>query len=116
MKKIKPSLLLLFIIVVGVLLRITYITEIQRNPFFFAPFGDAQVFDAWAVTIAEGNIVGTEVFFKAPLYPYILAFLYKCAGHHMLFPRLLNLLFDAASILLLFLIGKKIWGTTTGII
>ncbi len=116
MKKLNPKLYVLFIVVAGVLLRLIYIIEIRKSPFFYSPFGDPQFFDKWAFEIARGDVIGKEVFFKAPLYPYILALFYKAAGYNLLIPRLLNILFDGISIFVLFLIGKKLFNNAVGLI
>jgi tetratricopeptide (TPR) repeat protein len=107
----------LFLIVAGaLLLRVIYLIEIRKSPFFLTPFGDGEYFDSWAMSIASGNIIGMEVFFKAPLYAYVLAFFYWLSGHHLLIPRLLNVFFDAASVFLLYAIAKKLWNRTVGLI
>ena len=116
MKIRKHRILLLLIIFTGVLLRALYILQIRKSPFFYYPFGDPEVFDKWALSIAEGNFVGAEVFFKPPLYPYILAFFYRLFGHYMVIPRLLNILFDAGSTFIIYVIGRKIFNRAVGLI
>jgi tetratricopeptide (TPR) repeat protein len=107
---------LFLIVAVALLLRAIYLIEIRKSPFFLVPFGDGEYFDSWAVTIASGDVVGSEVFFKAPLYAYVLAFFYSLFGHHLLIPRLLNLFFDAASVILVFVIARKLWNHTAGLV
>lgn len=111
---LKSSIFL--ILTLGVIIRFIYILEIRKAPFFYTPFGDPDFFDKWALHIAHGDFIGKEVFFKAPLYPYVLAFFYKLMGHNLLIPRFLNILFDACSIFLLFLIGEKLCNRTVGLI
>lgn len=116
MKEERPLLTLLLIITAGVLLRIIYMLEIRQSPFFLAPFGDGEYFHSWAASIAAGQVVGREIFFKAPLYAYVLGFFYWLFGELHIIPRLLNLVFDAATMVLLHAIGKKLWNRTVGLI
>lgn len=44
---------------------------------------DSQEYDRWAQEIAKGQWLGTEVFFQAPLYPYVLATVYTIVGHRL---------------------------------
>lgn len=112
----KINLLLFIFIGIGIALRIFYILEIMKSGFFYFPFGDPEYFDQWALSISSGNIVGEEVFFKAPLYPYVLAIFYKIFGHNLIIPRILNILFDSFSIYFVYLIGKRIFNRKTGVI
>jgi tetratricopeptide (TPR) repeat protein len=112
----KTGLLLFTIIGIGAVLRIFYVLEIMKSGFFYFPFGDPEYFDRWAINISQGNIVGEEVFFKAPLYPYVLAIFYRIFGHNLLIPRILNIVFDSFSIYFIYLIAKRIFNRRTGII
>ena len=116
MKKLNHKIPILLILALGIMLRMLYILEIRKTPFFYSPFGDPDFFDRWAMDIATGNIIGKEVFFKAPLYSYVLSLFYRIFGHNLLIPRLLNVIFDGFSIFLITLIGKRIFNETTGII
>jgi len=116
MKKSNVNVVLFAIIIIGSILRLVYIFEISKSPFFFTPFGDPEYFDNWAFRIAQGNLMGNDIFFKPPFYAYILAFFYKIFGHSQLIPRLLNTAFDCISTYLLFLIGKKLYNERVGLI
>ena len=39
--------------------------------------GDARRYDSWATEIASGDVMGRDVFYQAPLYPYFLGALYR---------------------------------------
>ena len=56
------------------LLRLIYLLEIESSlPFFYALRLDEFYHDTWARQIASGDWLGTEPFFRAPLYAYLLA-------------------------------------------
>jgi hypothetical protein len=46
----------------------------------FTVLGDARGYDQWAQRLADGDWIGTEVFYQAPLYPYFLGVIYAVAG------------------------------------
>ena len=53
------------IFLIALLIRIVYLVGYQHNPFFADPQMDALYHDRWAVQIARGDWVGSEVFFRA---------------------------------------------------
>ncbi|MCK4575162.1 tetratricopeptide repeat protein [candidate division WOR-3 bacterium] len=116
MKSKNMRFLIIIVVGLGIIVRLIYILEIRNSPFFYSPFGDPEVFNTWALQIAKGNIMGNEVFFKAPLYPYVLALFYRLMGNSFFIPRYLNILFDGISIFFLYLIGKRLINQTVGLI
>lgn len=44
---------------------------------------DSAEYDRWATAIAAGDWLGSEAFFQAPLYPYLLAIVYRVVGHSL---------------------------------
>jgi tetratricopeptide (TPR) repeat protein len=116
MKRVPLKVWFVLLCALGILLRIVYLVEIRKSPFFFAPFGDPEVFDTWSLSIAHGDFFSNGIFFKAPLYPYILAVFYKIFGHNLFIPRILNIFFDTGSLVLLFLIGRTLFNRTVGLI
>ncbi len=69
------------ILATAVLLRLAYLWVYAHNlPFFDYPFGDSEIYLDWAKSIAAGELLGPGVFYRAPLYAYILAGILKTAG------------------------------------
>jgi len=67
-------------VAVGAALRLAHWWAVRQAPFVGQLAGDAAEYDRWARTIAAGEWLGHEPFFQAPLYPYLLALLYRVAG------------------------------------
>ena len=67
---------------VALALRLAHWAAVRRAPFVGAPVMDSWEYDRWAREIAGGDWLGhgRGVFFQAPLYPYLLAILYKAVG------------------------------------
>ena len=72
------------IFAVSLALRLVYFfLNRNNNPLFYHPVLDALFHHEWALEINSGNFWGNEVFFRAPLYPYLLAFVYKLGGNNI---------------------------------
>lgn len=91
---------LLIILVVGIGIRTLNLYFFANSP-IFTPFSPDEIYHhLWAQRIASGDIIPQGVFFRAPLYPYLLALFYTIFGSNFWSGRLLGLLIGAATILL----------------
>jgi 4-amino-4-deoxy-L-arabinose transferase-like glycosyltransferase len=120
MYEVKPQRILLwaagiFLLAFG--LRFFHITEILQNSPFFDVFpGDLGAYDRWASKIPEQGWSGREIFYQDPLYPYFLAIIYKVIGRDFFWIYTIQALFGAATAMLVFLLGNRIFGKAAGII
>src|SRR5215470_5169538 len=73
--------------IAALILRLAPLLDLRGGPFFSVLIVDGERYDAWAQQIAGGQWLGTDVFYQTPLYPYLLALLYKLAGHQVLLVR-----------------------------
>ncbi len=78
--------------------------------------GDSKGYDAWAQQIAAGEWMGREVFYQAPLYPYLLAAIFGVFGHDLLVARLVQAAIGAASCGLLGYAAGRLFGHRVGVI
>lgn len=109
----KEKLLLLILLAGGIALRLAYLAEIRDNPFFDGPVLDEAVHYRWASQIARGEPwFPDEPFFRAPLYPYFLSLLLRAGRGDLLLPRVVQLLIGATLPLLLYGIGRRLFGRT----
>jgi tetratricopeptide (TPR) repeat protein len=99
---------------VALAVRLIHIFQIKRSPFFDVLLGDANGYDAWARRLADGDWIGTEVFYQAPLYPYFLGVVYAVAGRDLLLVRLLQAAIGSASCALLSLAGARLFTRRAG--
>ncbi|HKY31489.1 MAG TPA: glycosyltransferase family 39 protein, partial [Candidatus Polarisedimenticolia bacterium] len=93
---------------VGLVLRLSHLAALRALPTFDGYIMDEAYHDTWARAIASGDWLGTEVFFRAPLYPYFLGAVYAVAGTGGLAPRLIQCLLGSLSVLLVHRIGLRI--------
>jgi tetratricopeptide (TPR) repeat protein len=101
---------------VALLVRLLHLWQMRRSPFFSLLMGDSRGYDEWARRIAGGEWLGHEVFYQAPLYPYLLGVIYAAAGRHLLLVRLVQALIGSASCGLLALAGARLFSRPVGIV
>lgn len=113
-KNKKIQLLSLFLL--AFLLRLVYLNQIRATPFFDSPVIDAKMYDDHAMEIVRGDWLGTKVFYHAPLYAYLLAFIYTIFGHNYYAVRIVQFFIGSLSCLLIYFIAKKIFNHKIGIL
>src|SRR5262245_53655644 len=77
--------------------------------------GDSRGYDEWAQRIAAGDWLGHEVFYQAPLYPYLLGVTYAIAGRSLLVVRIVQALIGSTSCVLLALAGTRLLSARIGL-
>jgi tetratricopeptide (TPR) repeat protein/4-amino-4-deoxy-L-arabinose transferase-like glycosyltransferase len=90
--------------------------QIRRAPFFTVLVGDSRAYDEWAQRIARGDWLGHEVFYQAPLYPYLLGALYAIAGRNLLIVRIVQAIVGSAACVLLALAGWRFFSKRVGVV
>ena len=71
---------------------------------------DASLYDGWAQRIAGGDLLGSEPFYFAPLYPYLLAVVYTLAGHDYLIVYAAQAGLGVLTLLLLHRLAERLYG------
>lgn len=111
--------LAIIIFSVAFLVRLVYLAVYTSSPFFEVHIADALYHEEWARRILGGDIFSLKmhgVLYKAPLYPYFVAFGYWLSGNSNFFLMLLQVLMAAGSCLLIFLIGRRYFGVPAGLV
>ena len=84
------------------------------------PHSDAQIHDKLALTILEGkgfvNDDGSPHSYAPPFYPFFLSLIYRLFGHSYTAVRIVQSIIGSFSCVLIFLIGKKVYSITAGIL
>ncbi len=87
-----------------------------NNPLFYQPIMDSLYHLKWAQEILSGNFWGSEVFFRAPLYPYLLAFLYKLGGSSIGFVSLVQHLIGSLTCVLVYLLSREFFSRNVSLL
>ena len=99
---------ILIVVAVAVTLRLVFfILYKQNNPLFYHPIMDAKFHHEWALEIMSGNFWGDAVFFRAPLYPYLLSLLYKISGSSIAFAILFQQLIGTCTAALIYVTARQ---------
>ncbi len=106
--------LLVFFLAAAV--RILYLAEIRDADAFSLLLGDAHLFDTWAREIAGGNWIGNEVFFNAPLYPYLLALVYWISGSDPMAMRFVQIGIGSLSCVCVLIAGSHLFSRRVGVL
>jgi 4-amino-4-deoxy-L-arabinose transferase-like glycosyltransferase len=107
--------LLLAILALALVLRLVHLQAVRDQPFFSSLAMDSQEYDRWGQQIAEGDWLGSRVFFQAPLYPYLLGVLYAVLGHRIALVYLIQILLAVAGCWALYRAGREMGGERAGL-
>lgn len=97
---------LIAVVALAIRLLYFYINKTQ-NPLFYHPILDARFHSDWATAIISGDFWGDDVFFRAPLYPYLLAFIYKISGSSMAFAVFVQHVVGSVTCILVYLLARQ---------
>jgi tetratricopeptide (TPR) repeat protein len=101
---------LLGLLLLSLLLRLLYLAEMAGTPFLATLRLDELYHNNWAVSIAAGNVLGDQVFFRAPLYAYWLGAVFAVFGHSYVIPRILQHLLGAFVVLMVYVLTRRFFG------
>lgn len=112
-----PWLESLAVIVLAVVLRVLYILQARQNdPLFFSPQLDALYHHQWALAILRRTEFINDAYFRAPLYPFFLALIYRLFGVNLFLARLVQALLGGIGCGLTCLLGKYLFNRRIGFI
>jgi len=98
-----------------VLLRLAHIWNSRVSPTFWAPAVDPGWYDQVAQNILRGNW-GPFPFFRAPLYPALLAGVYGVFGHDLVAARVLNVVLQTFTGWAIWRVGRSYFSPAVGVI
>jgi 4-amino-4-deoxy-L-arabinose transferase-like glycosyltransferase len=100
-------------------LRLSYLVFYAESPLFDAPGMDPGYHVDWAYDIATRSFLGTEVYFRAPLYPYLLSAFFWIFGKSsstFLIIHAVQMVIGAVNCVLLYWLSARIYGLRVGVI
>ena len=116
-KRIYEVLAVFVLLLVAVVIRNTYLLQYEvRVPYYRIPIIDSAYYDDWAIRVAQGRGYGPMPFYMAPLYPYVLAFIYKVFGHNFTIVYFFQEILGVLNVFLVYLIGRRLFGHAAGLI
>lgn len=97
-------------VAVGYAMRLLHWHSLSPYPWFDFLGLDSLYYDEWAKRILREGLQGHDPFFMGPLYPYLLAGVYKVFGPGLGAVRHLQVLMSCASIVLVHLFARRLGG------
>src|SRR5207247_1217501 len=105
------------VLLAATVFRATYLLLYANHRIFFDGLVlDARMYDSWAWSLAQGEWNSGQVFYFAPLYPFVLGALYTVIGHSLMAVYLLQSLLGLANLVLLYRIGLATFGARAGLL
>ena len=95
--------------------RLVHVWQLGASPFADLLLGDSAGYDRWARQLAAGDWLGSEIFYQAPLYPYLLGLVYAVLGSDVTVVRICQALLGAGSAVLLAAAGGRFFSPRVGI-
>lgn len=111
----RAALTLVAILAVALALRLGLLLEQRSDVLFDHPVLDEQRYVGEARALAAGRAVEDRPYWQPPGIIYALAATFRIAGPGLLTPRLVQVLVSVASCLLLFAIGRRLFGERVGL-
>jgi Tfp pilus assembly protein PilF len=99
-----------YVFLAVLLLRMIVLGRLSASPFLLPNSGDMQFYNDWARRILNGQFTDHHAFYGLPLYPYLLALLYKLCGYSPFVPSFLQALFEAGTGILIYKLAVEIFG------
>ncbi|HVF71559.1 MAG TPA: tetratricopeptide repeat protein [Chthoniobacterales bacterium] len=84
------------------LVRLVALVRLASSPLLFSSGSDMQFYDDWAKQILHGQWTDYQAFYGLPLYPFLLALLFRIFGNSPFIPGLFQACLDAGTAVLIF--------------
>ena len=106
----------IFLFSFALLIRIIFLFQFQSVIIFDNPVVDMAYHHNWALAIANGKQFYAGPFFRAPLYPLFLGFVYWLFGESSWIIRIIQAVIGSVSCVLLYEIGRELFNRKTSVL
>jgi len=97
------------IVLLAVGVRVVFLLQMMETPFFLHHFSDTRLYMQLAQDIAFGDGI-PRAFFMSPLYPQLVAAVWKLTGNPELWMRILQVFFGAGTVAITMRIAERMFG------
>lgn len=106
----------LILFIAALALRLIYVWDLQASPLAQSPMLDELYHVDWARRLAAGDWIGDSVFFRAPLYPYLLGVILKAFGGSLTAARVVQAVYGALTPVVVYFLGRRLSDERGGIV
>jgi tetratricopeptide (TPR) repeat protein len=89
------------------LVRLIVLIRLASSPLLLPGGSDMQFYDNWAKQILHGHWTDHQAFYGLPLYPYVVALLYRLFGYSPFVPGFFQAMCDAGTAVLIYKIARR---------
>jgi len=112
-----PVRYIFYLFLFALCFRILFYTLAREYPLLHVQSLDEKYYLDFGKAVADGFFKGESgAFFMDPLYGYFLGFIFFLFGENLIAVRAVQILLDAASAVLVFAIGRRVWDQQAGLI
>jgi len=111
----KHTFVLLSILAFALVARLLYLFAYREDPFASHLLHDAGRYQQWASTLASGQPWETGAFYQAPLYPYLVAWVYRLTAAEPLGVYVLQLILGVTTIFLVYRVTRRAYDELAGL-
>jgi 4-amino-4-deoxy-L-arabinose transferase-like glycosyltransferase len=104
------------VLLLAAMVRLAYVHELRGTLLFEHHQGDAELHFDLARSMAAGNWLGDRVYYYAPLYPYVVAALFRATGVSTLAVVLFQVLLSVVDVWLIILLGRRLFDDRVGLV
>ena len=108
-RKRSQALLGIYLFAAVFLLRVVALARMTNSPFLLPAHGDMHFYNDWALRILRGEWTDHLAFYGLPLYPYLLAGIYKIFGYSPFMPGLLQAGLDGGTAVVIWQLAIRIF-------
>ncbi len=106
----------LIVIALAIIIRIIYLIELSNHPGFTVPMVDEKWHWLWANEILDKSFWGNGAYFRAPFYPYFLAFLSFITGSSIFWAKFLQILLCGGTAYYIFKLSAHLFNQKVGLV
>jgi len=107
--KRSQALLGIYLFAAVFLLRVVALARMTNSPFLLPAHGDMHFYNDWALRILHGQWTDHLAFYGLPLYPYLLAGIYKIFGYSPFMPGLFQAGLDGGTAVVIWQLAIRIF-------
>lgn len=96
------------------LVRLVVLIRLASSPLLFPTGSDMHFYDEWAKQILHGHWTDHQAFYGLPLYPFLMALLYRIFGYGPFVPGFFQAGFEAATAVLIYKITVRTMAGASG--
>ena len=112
----RPPLRLALPLAVHVALCLAHLWFVADSPLLRYLTLDLKSYDTWARAILGGDILGKQVFYQDPLYPYLMALVYWITGAEVVHVLLVQVAGSAVSVYLTYRLSEMLFGARAALL